>query len=326
MDLTKRLPPGLALLFLGPVLGELLSGHQSLFEFINPLNFVLTALPYGFAAIICRELVVRWRKGWASLVLLGLAFGIYEEFIVARSVWDPNWAELGVLGNYSYWQGITWTYAEVLIHFHLTISILSSVVLAGLLYPQRWDDRWVSNRGLIACLIGLALWTPVLMILHPFSPPLIGYALSWAAIAGLVYLAWRLPGQVFKARPGVVVAPFWYGLIACGNMTLVFWVVFLLPESNPAWLPAWPLAFALVAFLDLGAFWVVLLWSGNGSTWDARDKLALIIGMLALFIVLDVFKDFSEAFGGSSIVAIVALWGLWRLWLHTGRARLRKAS
>jgi hypothetical protein len=137
----KRLSPGVTLLLLGPVLGELVSGHQTLFEFINPLAFVLSALPYGFGAIICRELAVRWGKGWFSLALLGIAYGIYEEAIVARSVWDPDWAELGALRDYAYWRGITWTYAQVLIHFHLTISIISSVVLAEILLSSSGAHR-----------------------------------------------------------------------------------------------------------------------------------------------------------------------------------------
>jgi hypothetical protein len=99
---------------------------------------------------------VRWGKGWFSLALLGLAYGIYEEAIVARSVWDPAWAELGALRDYSYWGGFTWTYAAVLVHFHLTVSIISSVTLVEILYPERRGERWVSDRGLAACFVGLA--------------------------------------------------------------------------------------------------------------------------------------------------------------------------
>ena len=313
----KRLPPGVALLLLAPVLGELVSGHQTLFEFINPLAFILSALPYGFGAIICRELRIRWGKGWFSLVLLGIAYGIYEEAIVARSIWDPDWAELGTLRAYTYWQGITWTYAEVLIHFHLTISIISSVVLAEVLYPDRRRERWVSNRGLVACFVGLALWMPVLMALNPFSPPIGGFALAWMAIAGLAYAAWRLPAQVFPSRAGTGTRPLWYGVVAAVNMTLVFLTVFMLPDSDPSWLPSWPVMFVFVAALDAAAFWLIMRWSGNGTDWDDRHKLALVIGMLAFFIAFDVLEDANEGFGGLSIVALVTVWGLRKLWICT---------
>lgn len=314
----KRLPPGIALLFLGPILGELVSGHQTLFDFIHPLNFLLSALPYGCGAIICRELKVRWGKGWFSLVLLGIAFGLYEEAIVARSFWDPDWAELGALRDYSYWHGVTWTYAEVLIHFHLTISILSSVILAEIIYADRRHERWVSWRGFTGCCVGLALWMPVLMVINPFIPPVGGFMLAWLLIVGLGIAAWRLPAQVFPPHPGATVHPFWYGFVAAVNMTIVFLAIFLLPEQNPSWLPSWPVMFGFVALLDVLAFWVILRWSGNGSTWDDRHKLALIIGLLAFFIVFDVLKDLSGAgFTGLSIVAVLTTWGLWKVWTRT---------
>ncbi|QDV48103.1 hypothetical protein [Gimesia fumaroli] len=312
----KHLPPGIALLLLGPLFGELISGHQTLFQFINPLNFILSALPYGCGAVLCRELVVRWGKGWFALVLLGIAFGIYEEAIVARSFWDPEWAELGALRDYSYWQGVTWIYAEVLIHFHLTISILCSVVLAEIIYADRRNETWVSNRGLIACGVGLLLWMPALMLINPYMPPLGGFVLSWLAIAGLVYAAWRLPNQVFPQRDGKSVHPFWYALIAAVNMTLVFVSVFVLPELNPAWLPAWPAVFVFVALLDALTFWIIMRWSGNATAWDDRHKLALVIGLTAFFILMDFLKDLESDFTGLSIVALITIWGFYKTWLH----------
>ena len=59
----KRALPGLVLLFLAPILGELIIGHQAPMDFINPKNFLLSSLPYGLGALICRELVIRWKKG-----------------------------------------------------------------------------------------------------------------------------------------------------------------------------------------------------------------------------------------------------------------------
>ncbi|MBI5958246.1 MAG: hypothetical protein HY866_05915 [Chloroflexi bacterium] len=317
MDYLKRLSPGMALLLLGPLCGELLSGHQTLFEFINPLAFVLTALPYGFGAIICRELTVRWGKGWVSLVLLGIAYGLYEEFVVARSVWDPDWAELGALRDYSYWRGLTWTYAEVLIHFHVTISIISSVVLAEILYPDHRGERWVTNRQLAACFVGLALWTPVLWLINPFMPPLGSFALTWLVIAGLMWLARRLPARVFPARAGTSTRPLWYGVVAGVNMTIVFITVFMLPDVAQSWLPPWPVSLAFVAALDMIAFGIIMRWSGNGTAWDDRHKLAFVIGLLAFFIVFGVLQDFDEGFGGLTIVSAVSVWAFRKLWLTT---------
>lgn len=321
----KNPSPAMTLLLLGPIFGELLSGHQSLFQFINPLSFVLSALPYGCGAIICRELTVRWGKGWVSLVLLGLAYGLYEEALVARSVWDPDWAELGSLRGYTYWKGVTWTFFEVLLHFHLTISILCSVVMAEILFPAQRRDSWVTNRQLGWCFVGLALWMPVLVLINPFMPTIPALAFSIGGIAVLVAAARFVPAQVFPARPGTGTAPFWYGLVAAINMTVVFVWVFMLPEADPSWLPSWPVTFVSVAILDLIAFVLILRWSGNGTDWDDRHKLALVIGWLVFFLVLGAFKDLEEGFGGSIFAVIAAVWFFRKQWRQV-RARTGSAN
>jgi len=47
-----------------------------------------------------------------------------------------------------------------------------------------------------------------------------------------------------------------------------------------------PLAMLLLAILYLLICGLVLRWSGNGSAWDDRHRLALISGGLSLFLVL----------------------------------------
>jgi hypothetical protein len=169
---------------------------------------------------------------------------------------------------------------------------------------------------------------PVLMAINPFVPPASGFILSWLAIAGLAFAAWRLPAQVFRPRIGTGphtrtsphtrtgARPLYYGALAAANMTLVFLAVFMLPEAAPSWLPPWPITLAFVALLDVGALWLILRWSGNGAYWDDRHKLALVSGMLAFFIAFDVLKDIDEGFGGLSLVALLTLWALRKLYIH----------
>jgi hypothetical protein len=155
------------------------------------------------------------------------------------------------------------------------------------------------------------------MLANPFMPPLGSFILAWIIIAGLIYTAWRLPAQIFPRNRGRSIPPFWYGILAAVNMTTIFTAVFLLPEIDPPWLPAWPVLFTFVALLDALTFWLIMLWSGNGTNWDDRHKLALIIGLLAFFIIFIVLRDVSESFSGSSIVAVVTVWGLWKVWIRT---------
>ncbi len=79
----------LVLFLLSPAIAELLSGSAPPLEFFNPLGFVILASLYGSGAILARELALRWRKGYLSLLLLGAAYGVIEEGLIVKSFFDP---------------------------------------------------------------------------------------------------------------------------------------------------------------------------------------------------------------------------------------------
>ena len=118
-----KISPAMALWFIAPVLAELLSGSTPLNEYFNPFIIVIFGMLYGSGAILIREIVLRWKKGWVSLLLLGMAYGIYEEGLMVRSFFDPNWVDLGKLGVYGRVFGVNWVWTEHLTIFHALISI-----------------------------------------------------------------------------------------------------------------------------------------------------------------------------------------------------------
>jgi hypothetical protein len=301
----KKIPPWLTLLVISPLLGEIISGHQPPLELCNPLSVLLLMLPYGFGALICRELVRRWQKGWLSLILLAVAYGVYEEAVVVRSFFDPNWVELNILKPYHV-LGVNWTYAEMLVHFHVLVSIGASIFLAEMLHPDRREARWLGNRGLTACIAGLALWFPAGWLMTQYIPPWPGYLLSGAAIAGLLLAARCVPADIpapVKKNPP---RPVFFLLLGLANMTLFFGSVYVLPER---WNP--PLLFSVIglALLDAFTLWLLLRWSGNGGAWDDRHRLAWVAGGLGFFILFNFAGD-AEAFAGRSCVSVIAALGL----------------
>src|SRR5207247_8998678 len=76
--------PLLSLLLLTPGIPEYLSASSQLTVLvINPVLFFLFLAAnlglYGSGVILIREAMIRWRKGWASVFLLGAAYGVAEE-------------------------------------------------------------------------------------------------------------------------------------------------------------------------------------------------------------------------------------------------------
>ena len=310
----SRVPPWLTLLLLAPSLGELVSGHQAPLEFINPLNFLLLSLPYGCGALLCRELMVRWGGGGLCLLLLGIAYGVYEEGIVVYSLFDPHWSELGALAQYGYYAGVNWTWAAGTVQFHALVSIGSSVALAHMIYPNRQTEPWLGKRGLIVCVVVLIAWIPALgsiMILdmkRPF-PPLHLYALAWGAVVALIWAARRIATRTPSPVETTKVRPWGFFIIGAVNVTLLFIGVFVWPEQGA---PPLFVVLLLLVLLDAVSLWLWWRWSGRGQGWDDRHRLALVSGILAFFVFFSFAKDF-ESWQGSSVVGVLTIYGLWRL-------------
>jgi hypothetical protein len=312
----KKIPPWLTLLILAPLLGELVSGHQPPLELFNPISVLLLILPYGLGALVCRELIRRWKKGWLALILLGAAYAIYEEAIVVRSFFDPNWVELNILKPYHV-LGVNWTYAEMLVHFHVIVSIGASILLAEMLHPDRREESWLGNKGLTACLIGLALWFPAGWLMTTSIPPWPGYLLSGAAIGGLILAARFAPANFPPSIKKKAPHPFFFLLLGFANMTLFFVAVYVLPET---WTPPLALSVIGLALLDALTLWLLLRWSGNGGAWDDRHRLAWAAGGLGFFIFFGFAND-AEKFAGRSCVSVLAVIALVAsaVWLHRRR-------
>ena len=90
----------LALYFLSPLIGEMVSGSSPPSEFFTVFGLIVLPLLYGGGALIVRELSVIWGKGWMSVLLMGLAYGVIEEGLMVKSFFDPGWVDIGILGEY----------------------------------------------------------------------------------------------------------------------------------------------------------------------------------------------------------------------------------
>jgi hypothetical protein len=294
----KRALPGLVLLFLAPILGELIIGHQAPLDFINPKNFLLSSLPYGLGALICRELVIRWKKGKMSLVFLGIAYGLYEEIAVIRSIINQNWHELEGIGQYNFWGGINWTYGLMLVHFHIAVSIVSSVFIAEAIFHKRRNERWLSNPMLIITAIGLALWIPAGFYMSKGIQSVPLYILGILAIILFVYAAKAIPAQPFKKLGGKAAKPVNFYILGLVNMILIF-----LGTFYEGLKPALPVMFISLVAVDIISLVLVMQWSKNGYAWTDRHKIALASGFLTFFIVLSAIKDLETGFAGYSVIS-----------------------
>jgi hypothetical protein len=307
----RRLWTPVAISFLlAPVFGELLSSSQPMPIFL--ISWLPLATLYGCGALLVREAGVRWGTGWLAIILLGLAYGIYEEGLVVRSFFDPEWQDLDALAVYGRAGGVNWLWAELLTFFHAAVSIAATLVVVEVLFPESRRRPILRRRGLIWCTVGMVFWLAFgpLEGMDATAVHLLGSA---AVIGALAAAARWLPSPLLVPRPDAVVPRprrfFLVGLVATAVTFL--WIFIAAEELAPA---AWVTGVG-VAAVNLLAVWWVARASGNAAAWNDRHRVALVWGILSFMAFLATFV------GGplGPVVAVGTMYGMWRLHRLTER-------
>lgn len=126
--------------------------------------------------------------------MLGAAYGILEEGVAVKSFFDPEWMDLGMLGEYGRWLGTNWVWAVWLTIYHAVVSISLPILLVGLFFPHLRRERFLTRKQFQIVL--LILFLDVLActtILNPYVPLWYMYALSIVAVFGLAMYSKHIP-------------------------------------------------------------------------------------------------------------------------------------
>jgi hypothetical protein len=253
--MMRRILPPLVLLFLAPAVSQLLSAELAPANFFSPFGLTVLPLIFGGGAILIRDLVKRWGKGWASLLVLGAVYGIVREGLMLRSFFDPSWQDIEVLGSYGRWLGINWIWSLDRTIYHAVISIAIPVFLTEVMFPafrkKIWLGKWVS--------IVLAIVFALNIIFGYFfgtdyQPGAVQYWLTVVAAAVLFVAAWKLPVgsedlKTVNVKPPIV---FWLtGFLGTIAFMVIFWA---LPNTS---LPS-PVTFLLGMGITAGFIWLVM--------------------------------------------------------------------
>jgi hypothetical protein len=283
------------LLVLAPVIAEVLSGATRLSVLFVLLPEIMV---WGGGALLARELVRRWRAGAVSLLCLGLALSIAEEFIIQQTSIAPL-PFAGANVSFGRYAGVNWLYLLFMLGFESVWVVLVPVQVTELIFPSQREKPWLRKRGLIvtciAFLIGARIawygWTQQARPrLHaaPYHPPVGLILIGLGSIASLIGIAWLMKGfghacegeSRQAANPWLVgftafiFAAAWFELIA---------LVFVPYPGLAAWIPlsAGPV-WALLAF------GLLLYWSA-ASTWCDMHRFALSFGaVLGCMVMSDI--------------------------------------
>ncbi|WP_157001645.1 hypothetical protein [Agromyces laixinhei] len=209
--------PILVLVLITPLLAELAWGSTPL-QYLYA--FPIFVLMYGTGTLLVRELVRRTGRGWPSILLLGLAYGIIEEGVVLQSFFSPQIYEAPDWGARFF--GVNLVYAITISIYHMIFSVALPIQLTELFFPATRHVPYLRTRGLILTIAGFVLGLAAVRFTVPpsidpgFNASPTALAGCAIVIAGLALLALRiLPPRADSTVPGArTPAPFSVAMIA----------------------------------------------------------------------------------------------------------------
>jgi len=291
------------LALMSPTIAELLSGSSPLLEFFNPVGFPLLLGLYGAGVLIVRELSVIWKVGWAGVVVMGIAYGILEEGVAVKSFFDPEWMDLGGLGEYGRYLGTNWVWAVWLTIYHASVSITLPIIILTMLYPHLRDERLLTRSRfklvLVILLIDVLVCTLLLNPYVPFAPM---YVLSIVAVVAFIMYAKHLPRSFMMPRAG---QPTWsparFAVLGFLFLLVSFFLAGVFVETGVP--PVVP-----VILMPLWCLYVALMIGKHLGTKENRvHKAHIVAGMLSFFVVIGVILEMGGVLGMSAVAAVVAL-------------------
>jgi len=263
------------LLILSPVISEVLSGSTRLSVLFVLIPEVMT---WGCGALLCRELVRRWRASAVSLLMLGLALAVAEEFIIQQTSLAPL-PFPGANASYGRYLGVNWIYFLFMLGFESVWVVLVPVQVTELCFPALRSQPWLRKRGLIAtsivfllgCRVAWYGWTQQAlkrMGVPPDHPPLVTISLGFAAILLLILFAFLLreKGHFGRLASRRAANPWLVGIVVFIFGAAWWALMFLVFSPHPA--ASAPVTFAMSLLWAIVAFAVLTYFSASAGFAD----------------------------------------------------------
>ena len=206
---TKAL---LVLVLTAPVLTEIVSGNTPVHRFLDPRVPIFFLVAYSLPLLVIREAMFRWRISWTGVFLLGLAYGIWNEGLLAQTLIRFDHVPIDKFDRYIYTAGFNFSWVAVIVPWHAMLAIIFPIALVSALFPGVEREAWVDEkmfRGLSFLWIGLVIFVGIAR--RPHAQMLVcAAAIFTLTLAALLFRS----GESSQFRSTGTVLPFIAGILA----------------------------------------------------------------------------------------------------------------
>ncbi len=267
----RSIPAAIALFLTAPLVAAFFLGNLSR----SALPGLLALAPmYGAGALLIRELMRRYGRGWTGIFLLGAACALLEEGFITQSLFNP-----ASLSPHLHLFDRTWIpvlhislrRTLFIFNLHTFWSIAVSVALIEALMPAHAKTPWLSRAGdCLTALVfagGCVLATVFTMRRSPFVASPLQFLIAGLLCLVLTYLAFR--AALPRPRPAVGPAPIpWF----TGAVAFLLGAAVLMMGQDRGWE-----AVALIIAVDV-VFFIIVFSLSRGGHWTALHTLSLAAG------------------------------------------------
>jgi uncharacterized membrane protein len=291
--LMRRLLPALVLVVMAPLVAELLSGSTPLGQPIVLAFLLPIYLPlYGAGVLLIRELVRRSGRGWASILLLGAAYGFVEEGLVSQSLFNPTLYHAADWG--ARFLGINGVFTESVIVVHALWSAAIPILLTEQLFPDRRTTPYLGRVGLVVTGIFYAIGVALLWLVAHISfaagyeaPPILLALTALVTLALVIVALIVLPRKVPRPQLQINAPHPWLVFLVIGISGFI-WHFLADPNGTVPMFARWPLVLLPMVgavVIIVGIAWLVNRWS-RAADWNDLHLLALASGAVICHTVV----------------------------------------
>jgi len=221
--------PILTLLVLSTLLTEVLSGNLPVAGLLQPFTvFLFVTIGYGFPVLVLREIWIRKQFGLVQLFLLGVGYGIYNEGLYARTIFNPFHSPVDVMATYGLVGDVRIPWLLSIGAWHALFAVIFTIIIVHYLFPKDAAKSWISVQtawvlGLVGVGIGVWRFLDPAAFAEQLSGGMPNLIFMFLCVAALWGVAMLLP-----SRPTIAVAggaPSWSYFLTGVGLFLSFYLI-----------------------------------------------------------------------------------------------------